>query len=371
MLNNDDRITSLQMFILTVSALNAIEVLILPRELASTVGPDGWAVLIGGHLLSFGSVFIIVKLGLLYPHDTLAEYAPKILGRFVGVPVVLLAGLFWLLITARILRQFADFIQLILPQTSIETVILTILLVVAYVARHGVEPIARVGEIIFPVFIGLLGLLVIGSMFQLDISNLMPILNSSPKKLAIESIYTAFRLEGQGIILMLLPFMAVPQDAYKAVLGALACNLALRLALFVVTIGIFGVELVKTLVWPVEELTRSLTIGGTVVTRFDSIFTALWVMVAFTAILIFFYLASLVFSRAAKFGESSITVLPLLPVIFLAALIPESIVATEELSNYLSLFIGAYTFFVPPLLLLVSHIRGTHKQKEAGRVSEK
>ena len=371
MLKNSDRITSLQMFILIVSTINAIELLILPRALVSSVGQDGWVVLIGGHLLSAIAVFFIVKLGLLFPHETLAEYAPRILGKYIGIPLVLIAAMSWALLTARIVRQFADFIQLILPQTPIETIIVTTLMVAAYIARNGIEPIARVLEIVFPIFIGILGFLTIVAMFEIDFTNLLPIFQSSPKKLALESLMTSFGQEGQEVMLMLLPFMAIPEKAYKAVYGALACNLVLRLGLFVISIGFFGVELVKVLVWPVEELSRSLNISGTVIGRLDSIFTALWVTVAFTSILVYFYLASLALSRVMKFRESSMMVLPLLPIIFIIALMPESIVATEELSNYFTTFWGTFTFTIPPLLLLVSYIRGTHKSKNEGRLRER
>ena len=371
MLKDSDRITALQMFIIIVSAINAIEVIILPRALALSVGQDGWIVLIGGHLLSAIAVFFIVKLGLLYPHETFAEYTPKILGRFLGIPIVAAAAIFWVLICARILRQFADFIQLILPQTPIEVIILTVLLVAGYIVRHGIEPIARTIEILFPVFISILGLLVLGSLIEVDLMRLLPILDASPKILALESIKTSFGLEGQEILLMLLPFMAIPEKAYRAVYGALACNLVLRLALFIAVIGFFGVELAKTLVWPVEELSRSLTIGGTFIGRFDSFLISLWVTVAFTSILVFLFLASLTVSRIMKFREQSITVLPLIPLIFIAALLPDSIVTTEEWSDYLSNVWGVFIFTIPPLLLLISYIRGTHKKNSRERLKER
>ena len=248
---------------------------------------------------------------------------------------------------------------------------MTILLVAAYVARHGIEPIARTIEILFPVFIAISGLLIIGSMIEVDLRNLLPILNTSPKALVSETIQTSFGLEGQEILLMFLPFMAIPEKAYRVVYGALACTLILRLALFIAAVGFFGVELTKTLVWPVEELSRSLTIGGTFIGRFDSLLIALWVTVAFSSILVFLYLASLTFSRVMKFREQSMTVLPLVPVIFIAALLPDSIVVTEEWADYLSNIWGAFIFTVPPLLLLISYIRGTHKKGQHERLKER
>jgi spore germination protein (amino acid permease) len=159
MLKNNDRISSLQMFIIIVSTINAMEVIILPRSLALDVGPDGWVPLIAGHVFSAVALFFIIKLGLLFPDETLAEYAPKILGKILGIPIALFAGVFWMLLAARVVRQFADFIQLILPQVPIEGIILSMLLVAAYIARHGIEPITRTLEILFPIFIGMVAVL--------------------------------------------------------------------------------------------------------------------------------------------------------------------------------------------------------------------
>jgi spore germination protein len=153
--------------------------------------------------------------------------------------------------------------------------------------------------------------------------------------------------------------------------GALACNMILRLCLFVITIGLFGVELTKTLVWPVEELSRSVGIATNFLGRLDSVFTALWVTVAFTSILMYYYLSSLTFSRVMKFREQSLTVLPLLPIIFIVSLIPQNLPQVEEISDISALITGSYTFAVPPLLLLVSYIRGTHRKENQGRQRER
>lgn len=369
MLKDADRITSLEMFILIFSSINAVEVMIVPRTLAEALGTDGWIALFGGHLIAAVVMFFIVKLGLLFPNETMAEYAPKILGRYLGIPLLMIAALSWCLLTARIVRQFADFMELILPQTPIEVIIITILYVVARVARHGIEPIARVLEILFPLFVGILGLLIIIAAFQIDLSNLLPIFQASPKELALESLKTFLGLEGQEILLMLLPFMAVPKNAYKVAYGALASNLVLRLTLFVVTIATFGTDLIKELVWPVEELSRGFP--GGMFGRLDSVFIALWVTVAFTSILVFYYLSSLTFSRVMKFREPSMTVLPLLPLIFFLTLVPANVAASEELSGYFSWFWGGYTLTVPILLLVVTHIRGIHLQKNQERERER
>jgi spore germination protein len=366
MIKDNDRISTWQTFVIIISAINAIEVIIFPRQLAATVGPDGWLPLIGGHLIGAMGLFFIISLGRLYPEETFADYTPKILGNFFGVMVVLLAVSFWLLTTARITRQFADFMRLILDQTPIEVIIISILLVAAYIARHGLEPIARVVEILFPIFVGLVGLLIIIVAPGGDYTNLRPFLNTDIKSLISSTIDTALGIEGEEIIIMLLPFMVMKRDAFKVGFGALGLNMVLRLIIFVVTIAVFGVELTKSFVWPLEELGRSVAFPGQFFGRLDAFFIALWVTAAFTSILIFYYLASLAFSRLLKFREHTPAVLPFLPIIFILSLVPNNIVEVEKFSNMISWVFGILVFVIPPFLILISYLRGTYKQ-QAGR----
>ena len=368
MIKNDDRVSTWQMFIISISAMNAIEVLIFPRELAIDVGPDGWIPLLGGHLAAAVGLLVIIKLGLMYPEETFADYTPRIVGRYLGFGFVSLAVVFWILVTARITREFGDFIKMgILNDTPIEIIILALLVVSVYLVRHGIEPIARALEILFPIFMAIFGFLFVLVFTEADFSNLRPFFQSDIPSLAMASLDTAIGLEGKEVIIMLLPFMAVSKDAYKASFGALGLNLVLRLVLFAMTIAAFGTELTKTLVYPVQALSASPTIPGAFFGRLDVIFISLWVTIAFSSVVVFYYLAALALSRLLKFREHSFMVLPYLPVIFLLSLIPQNVVQIEEFSDVVSLLFGTLAYGIPLVLLITSYIRGTHKQPSPGR----
>lgn len=61
------------------------------------------------------------------------EYNGRIVGKGIGVCLSLLLILLWLVTSARVVRSFADVLKLfVLPNTPIEVIILTMLLVSAY-----------------------------------------------------------------------------------------------------------------------------------------------------------------------------------------------------------------------------------------------
>ncbi|NLK01210.1 MAG: endospore germination permease [Clostridia bacterium] len=362
MIKDNDRISSWQVFIIIISTINAVEILSSPRRLVTFAGPDGWLLVIGGHLLGALGLFFIIKLGLLYPKDTLVEYSQKIVGRFFGSLVAVLAILFWLLTTAKTTRQFAEFTHLILHETPIEVIIISLLVVVAYIARHGLEPIARMLEILFPIFIAILALLFFSAAPKGDYTNLLPFLNTDVKSLIHGTIDNSLGMEGQESLVMLLPFMMASKDAYKAGFAAIGLDMLLRIAAFIVVIAVLGEHLTKVFLWPLEEIGRFLFSPGEFFGRLDAFFTALWVTVAFSAVLVYYYLVSLTLSRLLKFREHTPLVFPLLPVIFILSLIPSNVFEVERASSMISWVFGILAFTVPPLLLLISYIRGTHKK---------
>ncbi|HBT20340.1 MAG TPA: hypothetical protein DEA47_03085 [Peptococcaceae bacterium] len=361
MINNTDRINTWQTFILIVSTINAIEVLIFPRQLAIKVGTDGWLPLIVGHFLAGIAVFFLIKLGLLFPNETFAQYAPRIAGKIVGTFFVLMAVSFWVLVTARILREFGDFIHLILDRTPPEVIVLSMLITAASVSWFGIEPITRVCEILFPLFIGLILTLILLAVPMSDFSNLLPVLTSDIKDILVSTIDITLGLEGKEILTMLLPFMTVQAQAYKAEYAALGFNLFLRLVIYIVTISVFGAEITKMFIWPVEDLGRIIAAPGQFLGRLDALFIALWVSATFSSIIIFYYLAGLSFSQLFKLKNHQVGMLVLFPIIIFISLLPKNMVKTEQFSDMVSFLFGILVFIVPLLLLAVTYIRGLHK----------
>ncbi|MGI6038420.1 MAG: GerAB/ArcD/ProY family transporter, partial [Limnochordia bacterium] len=108
MQQDNDRISTWQMMVILVSTINATGVLRLPRLLAERVGPDGWASLTVGHGAGFLIILVMIRLSRLYPGVTFVEYSRRICGPFGSWLIVITASSFWLLVMARIVREFAE-----------------------------------------------------------------------------------------------------------------------------------------------------------------------------------------------------------------------------------------------------------------------
>lgn len=85
-------------------------------------------------------------------------------------------------------------------------------------------------------------------------TNLQPVLASGFKPIALSGVKQALGLEGIEIFLLLLPFMLVPQRAWKVGVLGLTVNMLLRITVFVITVGVFGMH-TKSFLWPMDSIT--------------------------------------------------------------------------------------------------------------------
>lgn len=354
----NDRISSWQVVVILTSAINGTRILDLPRILVEDAGPDGWLSLLMGHLLAVGAAFLMIKLAQRFPRLTFVEYSQRILGPFLGALVCLGASLFWVLVTARIVRVFADVLKLfVFPRTPIELIIFLMLLLSLYVVRNGLEPMARMLEILFPIMVVTIGLVVLFAIPELDLSNLQPVLARGLGPVIRGGLRQSLEQRGIELFLVMIPFMLAPQRARAVLLAGLGINYLLQALVFIVTIGVFGMH-TKDLLWPVGMLAKFLAIPGGILERLEITFMVIWVTVASASLIVNNYLVCTALARLAKFRKQYPLAFPLAPIIFFIALIPDNIVTTENillLERLLGLIVA---WIAPGLLLLIAWIRG-------------
>lgn len=358
MLTNNDRITSWQMVLVFIMGINATGILTMPRVFYASTGPDGWVALIIQHVALFIGMAITIILGRRFPDQTFVEYNQQIVGKLLGTIITITAGVFWVLISARIVRVFADIIKVfILVETPVEVMILSMLLVSVYITRHGLEPIARMAELLFPLMVIAILLVTFFALWNIDKLNLLPIFGAGVWPSIVAGLKASFfDLQMKVSFLLLLPFLLKPRNALKISALALSIDLAFRVTIFLVTVGVFG-GYVLDFFWPVAMLAKFVEIPGEVFARLEMIFLGFWIGVTLSSLLIHMYLASLSFARLFKLRESSMLTLPLLPIIFIISLIPPNVMDVEILDTIEGVLGGILFWIVPTILLVIAWIR--------------
>ncbi|WP_217582086.1 GerAB/ArcD/ProY family transporter, partial [Lysinibacillus sp. GbtcB16] len=99
---------------------------------------DAWLSMIFASLVSLCTTFVAVKLSLLYPEQTFIQFSQSILGKWLGIIILIPYFFMWISVTGIILREYADFVFLALfSSTPLWVIILIMLGAVLYVTCSG------------------------------------------------------------------------------------------------------------------------------------------------------------------------------------------------------------------------------------------
>ena len=359
MLPDNDRINNLGPFFLTVAIIIETGILAAPRTLAEEVKSDAWLTVIFALFSALTCCFFIVRLVQLFPGEHFTTYIGKVIGKTPGILLSFGFILYWLINGGRIIRRFADIVKTtLLFQTPTEVIILSFLLLSVYLARGGIEPMARFCTIAVIASVPIGAILVFSTYQDWNLYNLLPILESGWSPVLSSGIRQLGLLEGLEALLFLIPFVNKPR---KSLPYCFAGVLVVHLMLFLVTFAAlldFGTTETMRLAYPGISLIQSVEIPGRFLERLGSIYVTVWILILFPTMVFFLYLPSLTLSQICKKSEYGPFTLLLLPLIYLVALLPANTVQLFEFSKVLTWINWGFLGIIPPSLYIIARIRG-------------
>ena len=351
--NSKDRITTIQAAVIVINYTLGTGILTLPRAAAEKMKtPDIWVAVILGGLMTMIIGVIIVRLGQQFPGKTFYQYSQEIVGKWMGRLLSLLLVCYFVMMGGFHTRALAEITSFFLLEgTPSWAIVMPFMWVSLYLIMGGINPIARLLEIILPIAIGFFLLVAFMSFKIFEIDNLRPVLGLGiiPVLKGIKT--TALSYTGFESMLIIMAFMKQPNKAVKAVLVGISIPLIVYLITVIMVIGVFSIDGVITRTWPTVDLMRSFEIPGLLFERFESFLLVIWIMKMFTCFSIGYYAASL---GLAQLFQKNIHPLmfSLLPVIYIISMIPQN---TNDLFKFGDMM-GNFAFFLfglQPLLLLL------------------
>lgn len=144
---------------------------------------DAWAAILLAMLFGIVLVIIYSKIQQQFPDKDLAEILLAVLNKWIAIPIVLIYSLEFFWISTLNFREFGELISMILlPNIPLWVILSVFMLTVVYILFLGVEVLARLGEIMFPIviffIISIFALSAISG--QIDLSRLQPVFGNGP-----------------------------------------------------------------------------------------------------------------------------------------------------------------------------------------------
>ncbi|MDC2864261.1 spore germination protein [Bacillus sp. BP-3] len=351
--NPKDRIETSQAAVIMINYVLAAGILTLPRTAAEKVQtPDVWITVILGGLIAMVTGIIMVKLSQQFPEKTFYQYSQDIVGKWIGGLLSLCIIIYFFTLSSfevRVLEEVTSFF--LLEGTPGWAIIMTFMWVGLYLMIGGINPMARMFGIIFPITIFIFLLTAFMSIGIFEIDNLRPVLGLGIMPVLKGIKTTTLAYSGAEIMLLLLVFMEQPNKGVKVVLVGIIIPLIFYVITVVMVIGAFSVDGVLTRTWPTFDLMRSFEIPGLIFERFESLLLVIWIMQIFSTYTICYYAAAFGLAQLFKKNIHSF-MYGLLPVVYVIALIPKNTNDLFKLGDMIG-NTALFLFGVLPILLLM------------------
>ncbi|UOQ94636.1 spore germination protein [Halobacillus shinanisalinarum] len=342
---------------------------------AIVIGPglgaekDAWlAVLLG---LITGMILFLAYYTLyrFYPDQPLTEYTKEILGKYIGSIVGILYLFYFLYVAARDLRDFGE---LLTASTYIYTPMFVInaimILAVAFVLRHGIEVLARTGEIFFFVlmFVGIVGTIMVFVSGMLEVKQLLPVLENGWKPvLTTWPVTYTFPFGEMIAFTVLLPYLNRPKLGIRVGWSAMSFSGILLMWVVAMDIAVLGVYVATRSTFPLLSSIGLVNMTG-FFQRLDVVVVLTLIIGGFFKIAVFFYAALISATEIFRVSTFTRLVLPFSIVILLS-----SMTVANNYAGHIKEGLKATTYYVslplqtgiPLLLLVIALIRRHFKTR--------
>lgn len=360
-----NKISTRQIRALVVCATIGTGILSLPNDVALYLGNDGWVAILLMGLMTLPPIILINKTFELYPNKNFFEIGRILIGKHLFNVFLIIFLLNQILGMAIISRSFSEMIKsFLMERTPNEIIIFSFILVCVYLSRTNIEIIGRMSYHIYPLIIGFIIFLVAISLPSIDLSNMLPVFQSDIKNLpnGIGAIFSSFI--GFQVLFFALPFCEDKKNSLNASITGMVLCILMYLIIFIVSLSQFGLSELKRQIIPMFALIKELDNPIYFLENLDGLVVAFWVLVVFATISPVFYSSGKILGEIFKHRDSSIFILPLVPIIYIIAIVPYNLM---NMSNFLIRVSDILSFVLFIIMPVITYFLAKYK---AGRKQE-
>lgn len=276
MFSENNQISGRQVFRLLTYDFLGMGTLLLPTMLADTAGRDGIFCILAGILSTFLYLkllrYLLKGMKTSYP-DFLKQKCGKVCGY------VLWGGyfLYFILMASYTAYLFSTLmLNGLVENVSFYLVLLLILLLAFYGMAGGIEGRARVYEILFWFLMIPLFLMLFAACREVKPAYWSPVFVADGKEVLSGSYYVLFCYSMVSIVLFLKEYVADRKKCVGAAEKAVWFSGGVFAALYLILIGLFGVEALAQMKFPAVTMMSRVQITGGFLKRTDAFMFSIW-----------------------------------------------------------------------------------------------
>lgn len=370
MFSENNQISGRQVFRLLTYDFLGMGTLLLPTMLADTAGRDGIFCILAGILATFLYLkllrYLLKGMKTSYP-DFLKQKCGKICGY------VLWGGyfLYFILMASYTAYLFSTLmLNGLVENVSFYLVLLLILLLAFYGMAGGIEGRARVYEILFWFLMIPLFLMLFAACREVKPAYWSPVFMADGKEVLSGSYYVLFCYSMVSIVLFLKEYVADRKKCVGAAEKAVWFSGGVFAALYLILIGLFGVEALAQMKFPAVTMMSRVQVTGGFLKRTDAFMFSIWFFTLYAMLnsMVFYSgnLAAKVIRDCGGYLEGKKRMLPYLILLLLVYGVTVLFYRNQQFLDCVTFLlwkIGTPFVVGVPVLLCLTGERKKHKKK--------
>ncbi len=360
-MKDERQITAIQSAAILVSTIIGVGVLALPLFAVRAAESGAPLVTAVSVLLAFVGLAVISILGMRFPNKSITQYSEDIIGKWLGRMGSALLIAYFAILSALTAREFGEVvITSVLTRTPLEVTVIVMLLLAALATRNSVTTFAYIHHFYFPLLLFPALLIVALSLKNADGLNLQPMWGNvswARQELWGGLLTITALFQGSFIMTMVIPAMRRPEKALTASAWGMLIAGGLYVTIVAATVGVFGSEEIKNLLWPTLELAKGTSLPANILERLDAAFLAVWVTAVFTTLFSSYFFTIKEASKLFRLRDHKMFSFFLLPTVYVMAMLPRSILHMYEIIETFGRIGLILTIVYPLMLWMIALVR--------------
>ncbi|MDF2962722.1 MAG: spore germination protein [Paenibacillus sp.] len=323
---------------------------------------DSWISMLVGGFIGACVGLLMARISRLFPDQTLIQFTEIIFGKWLGKFISLLYFATWYSVTAVIMRDTADFLQVVLfRQTPIYMIVIVLLLLMLYINYRGsLSALGRFSEIACPLL-----LVVIAFTFIFNLNNIQPKLirpiytDTGIKTIFKGSLHYASFLGETYFIFMLMPFLVSKKQVSKdLLLVVLTTTITVTLAVLLV-IMLFGPYYPSNFLYPYFFAVRFISLLE-FIENMDIWVILVWLFAVFLKLSLYMFICSYGTAQWLGIGNWKKIIWWFAGIMFFSSVLPPNVtIVTREYAEkiWAPIVFPIMIIGLPILMLIVGSIR--------------
>lgn len=303
-------------------------------------------------------IVVIIRLFKKFPNSDIIDICEVIGGKFLKWLVGSIFALYIIVTSSLLLRYFIETIHIIYYGDAPIIYLLLFFSVVSVIANmQGIKSIARTNVILCVIMVISLLTAFAAVVPNMTIQRIFPILGHGVSNTFFTGIANIFIFNGFSILFLVPPLLENKKDFKKSTL------IATLISIFIVILATASMLLAFSFSTDIDRISPLYSLlsnneFGKYFQHPESLFIFTWILSFMSYFNIGLMTSSLVCQKVTNVKNSTPFIIPICIISLIIALIPNSIMQTLAINDFISKYIGTpLTFIVFPIILMIANLK--------------